>query len=312
VRAFKDEASYNAYVLSRLGRSRPGAVYLHYTRAEDRELVIHRGSPDEKRVLPREAFLQYVRSFVGNPPAWLREGFAVYFSNLRYDEVLGRLEYRENLAWLETVKNLDKKAPPLESVLLADILGIPDNFIPASWALVSFLMNNSDNSYYRTLGEVFLTLDPVAPAGENAQYAAQRITGWMDFERMRTDYQNYFINRKTFNDLLKNGQEAYNSKDYATADEWFSSALNLRSDHHAPYYYLGLINYQKQDYETAENYYRLSLEKGADKALINYARGLNAASMGKNHDALVFLRQAVLANPQAYKEKADALIKKLQ
>ncbi|MDR3337255.1 MAG: hypothetical protein LBT16_08640 [Treponema sp.] len=311
VRAFKDEASYNAYVSGKLESTRPGAVYLHYDDPALRELVIHRGGAEEKRILPQEAFMQYLRAFVSHPPAWIREGFAVYFSGLRYNDVLGKLEYRENLAWLETVKNLGKNAPSLEWVLLADILGRPDNFQSSAWALVSFFMNNKQESYYRTLGEVFLTMDPYASAEENAQYAAQRITGWVDLERLRNDYQDYLVGRKTYNDLLKNGQDAYHAKDYMTADICFSSALNLRSDHYAPYYYLGLISYQKRDYNTADSYYRLALEKGANTALISYARGLNAASAGKNDEALAQLRQAVLANPQQYQEKADALIKNI-
>jgi tetratricopeptide (TPR) repeat protein len=312
VRAFGDQESYDAYVKSQLGTTRKGAVYLHYTQREKRELVIHRGSPDEKQALPREAFIQFFRGFVNNPPSWIREGFAIYFSGFRYDEVLKKLDYTENLSWLDTIKKMGKDAPSLEWVLLADVLGQPDNFQSAAWALVSFFMNTGKEEYYRTLGEVLLTLPDNADAEENSKYAAQHITSWIDLEKMHRDYEDYMVNRKTFNDLLKNGQDAYNAGDYLTADICFSSALNLRSDHYAPYYYLGLLSYRKRDYEMAENYYRLSSDKGASPALIFYARGLNAAAAGKKEDAIACLEEAAAANPVQYRDKADALIKQLR
>jgi tetratricopeptide (TPR) repeat protein len=312
VRAFNDEESYNAYVSSQLGETRKGAVYLHYTQREKRELVIHRGSPDEKRALPREAFVQFFRGFVGDPPSWMQEGFAVYFGGFRYDEVLEKLEYTENLAWLDSVKDLGKNAPSLEWVLLADVLGRPDNFQSVAWSLVSFFMNTKKEAYYRTLGEVFLTLSDQAAADDNSKYAAQRITAWTDLDVLRQDYAEYLINRKTFNDLLKNGKDAYNAGDYLTADICFSSALNLRPDHYAPYYYLGLLSYKKRDYETTENYYRLSLDRGASLSLISYARGVNAASAGRIDEAVVCLEEAAAVNPAQYRDKADTLIRRLK
>jgi hypothetical protein len=312
VRAFGDGESYDAYVKSQLGETRKGAVYLHYAQRDRRELVIHRGSPDEKKALPREAFVQFFRGFVDDPPSWMREGFAIYFSGLRYDEVLGKLEYTENLAWLDKVKSLGKEAPSLEWVLLADVLGRPDNFQSVAWSLVSFFMNTKKEEYYRTLGEVFLTLSDQAAAEDNAKYAAQRITSWIDLDKLRQDYGEYLISRKTFNDLLKNGKDAYNTQDYLTADICFSSALNLRPDHYAPYYYLGLLSYRKRDYEMAENYYRLSRDKGASPALISYAMGINAASAGKMEEAIACLEEAAAVNPAQYRDKADALIQRLK
>ncbi|MDR1411663.1 MAG: hypothetical protein LBI91_05630 [Spirochaetaceae bacterium] len=312
VRAFNDEESYNAYISSHLSETRKGAVYLHYALREKRELVIHRGSPDEKRALPQEAFVQFFRGFVDDPPSWMLEGFAVYFSGFRYDEVLGRLEYTENLAWLDSVKNLGRNAPSLEWVLLADVLGRPDNFQSVAWSLVSFFMNTKKEAYYRTLGEVLLTLSDRAAADDNSKYAAQRITAWTDLEILRRDYEEYLITRKTFNDLLENGRNAYNTGDNLTADICFSSALNLRPDHYAPYYYLGLLSYKKHDYAAAENYYRLSLDKGASLSLISYARGVNAASAGKIEEAVACLEEAAAVNPAQYRDKADTLIRQLR
>jgi hypothetical protein len=312
VRVFADEESYNAYVKSRLGIIKPGAVYLHYALREKRELVINRGSPDEKKALPREAFIQFFRGFVSDPPSWMREGFAVYFSGLRYDDVLEDLEYTENLSWLGSVKEMGKKAPSPEQVFFADILGRPDNFQGAAWALVSFFMNAEDEEYRRILGEVLLTLSSRASAEDNSEYAARHITTWIDFDKLRGDYEAYLANKKTYNETIKSGKDAYLARDYPAAGLYFSSALDMRPDHYAPYYYLGLLSYQNGDHEKAADYYKLSLKKGANAALISYALGVNAAAAGKKEEAIACLEQAASVNPASYRGKADALIKSLK
>jgi hypothetical protein len=85
VRVFADKDAYTSYVNARLGTTRPGAVYLHYSNSERRELVIHWGSPEEAYMLAHQAFIQFFRAFVPNPPTWMREGFAIYFNTLRFD-----------------------------------------------------------------------------------------------------------------------------------------------------------------------------------------------------------------------------------
>jgi hypothetical protein len=312
VRVFADEESYNAYIKSRLGIIKPGAVYLHYAQREKRELVINRGSPNEKKALPREAFIQFFRGFVSDPPSWIREGFAVYFSDLRYNEVLEELEYTENLSWLSSVKEPGKKAPSPEQLLFADILGQPDDFQGAAWSLVSFFMNTEQEEYRRILREALLTLSNRASARENSEYTARHITTWIDPDKLRRDYETYLANKKTFNDLIKSGKDAYIARDYPAAGLSIYSALDMRPEHYAPYYYLGLLSYQNGDYEKAEDYYNLSLEKGANPALISYARGINAAAAGKKEDAIAWLEQAAAANPASYRDKADALIKSLK
>jgi hypothetical protein len=62
----------------------------------------------------------------------------------------------------------------------------------------------------------------------------------------------------------------------------------------------------------AENYYRLSRDKGASAAMISYALGVNAASAGKREEAVACLEEAAAANPAQYRDKADALIQRLK
>jgi hypothetical protein len=61
----------------------------------------------------------------------------------------------------------------------------------------------------------------------------------------------------------------------------------------------------------AEESYNRSLELGADKALVYYALGLNAAAAGLVEKAAVLLRNAAEEDPARYREKTEALLKRL-
>jgi hypothetical protein len=93
VRVFVDRDAYDSYVTARVGQSRPGAVYLHYNQIERRELLVCKGSPEEASMLGHQVFTQFLRGFVANPPAWIREGFAIYFSGLKFDPAANALTY---------------------------------------------------------------------------------------------------------------------------------------------------------------------------------------------------------------------------
>jgi tetratricopeptide (TPR) repeat protein len=311
VRIIKDGGAYNSYVSSRLGGERPGAVYIHYQDAARRELVIHQGGAEENRVLPYQAFIQYLRSFIPNPPLWLREGFAIYFTTLGYSAE-GELKYSENLSWLEAAKAVGDGVPPLESVFLADQGDEPENFRALSWALVSFFLNSGNEDYFRSLIESFMLLSPAADTAQNSQVITDHLGRWGDLTRMRADFLSYLDSRKTFLEFMKDGQAAYAEKDAFTAEYSFMNAMNQNPEHYAPYYYLGLLAYENGRHDQAELYYRRSIENGADRALVLYALGINAITAGKNGDAATFLRQAAEISPERYRAKANDLIKKLE
>ncbi|MDR1955998.1 MAG: tetratricopeptide repeat protein [Treponema sp.] len=331
VRAYTSQEDYDAYITEHLDKTSPGAVYLHYNQPERRELVIHRGSPDEARMFPHQVFVQYLRAFIPHPPSWIREGFAIYFSTLKFapgapvlpgetesgstasDEVAPQgLIYEENLAWLETVKNLGDKAPSLESVLLADLQGIPDHLQSVSWAVVSFLKDSGKGDYLRILYECFMLLSGSATAPANAEVVFNHILSWTDGATLTEDYTAYLQSRKTFAELIVAGQQAYKDKDFKTAETVFQQALRQRRTHFAPHYYLGLLAYDQKQYDIAETYYRAALQYGAEPALVSYARGVNAASAGRNTEAIGFLEAAGTQAPDQYKEQTDMLIKRLR
>ncbi|GMO27325.1 MAG: hypothetical protein Ta2B_08010 [Termitinemataceae bacterium] len=311
--AFTDKSAYDSYVSSKLGSTRDGAVYLHYNQPERRELIVNRGSPEESRMLPHQAFIQYFRAFIPYTPTWMREGFAIYFNTLRFDKETRELRYEENLAWLETVKTLDKSHPSLESVFLADLRGAPEYFQPVSWALVSFFLNSGGNGeYFRTLTESFMLLSRTKSSGDNAQAVLERLTSWTDLETMRRDYDAYVGSRKTFAELVDFGQKAYTNKEMGEAEQFFLAALYQKPTHYAPYYYLGLLAYEDKNHDMAERYYRSALTYGADSALVNYALGINAATAGRSTEAISYLQTAAAESPERYKERSESIIIRLK
>ena len=321
VRVFGDKTAYDKYIVDRLGETRPGAVYLHYNEGARRELVINQGSPDAGSVVSHQAFIQYLRAFVPNPPGWMREGFAIYFSTLSVD-AQGKTNYEENLLYLDPAKSLGGKLPSAKTILSSDVsktppkngpqdsTGVPEDFQIASWALVSFLLSGNQD-YFRALTDSFMLLSPSAGAAANSQAVLNRFAVWYNFDAMDRDFRAYLVSRKTYRELIEDGQKAYSLGDSMNAELAFMTAMDQRPSEYAPYYYLGLISYGEKDYDTAEQYYLSSLAKGADEALVNYALGVNAAAAGRAKDAGDYLRKAARADPAKYQTKVDELLKKI-
>lgn len=315
VRAFKDEASFDQYLLGTLGETRDGATYLHYSRPDRSELVVVRdGSATAERAKAHQSFVQYLRAFIPNPPAWIREGFAIYFETVAYDASKKLLNYEENLSWLETVKSWKNEAPSIADLLLAEESGTAKlaTLQPASWALVSFLLNAEQEDYSRFLYESFLLLDPLAASTTNARTIAVRGAAWIDPAKAATDYKAYLASRRTFAELIDDGRAAYAAKEPKVAEEAFLAAAELRPSHYAPHYYLGLLAYEKKDYTVAENHYRSALQLGADEALVSYALGVNAAADGRAADAKTYLLKAKSVSPTRYAVKVDELLSRIK
>jgi tetratricopeptide (TPR) repeat protein len=315
IRLFTDKVGYDDYVTARLGTAKAGAVYLHYHNAERRELVILRGREGDRAILAHQAFVQFLRAFVPNPPSWMREGFAIYFNTLKFDPGEETLGYEENLVWLESVKDTSKTAPTLQAVIGADLddpSETPRELQTFSWSVVSFFLNNGRDDYFRSLTECFMILSPEASVRENALAVQKHINLWNDPEIMERDYRAYLAARKTFAELMEEGRGAYAGGDPMTAELAFMGALDQRPSHYAPWYYLGLILYDEKNYSMAEEYYKKSLEFGADEALVSYALGLNAISDSRNADAAVWLGKAAEADPAKYKARAADLMRRLK
>jgi tetratricopeptide (TPR) repeat protein len=316
VRSVSDTEAYETYARSRLGQAPPGAVYIHYDSPEKRELVINRGSDAETAMVAHQAFIQYLRAFVPHPPSWMLDGFAIIFSSLRVDPALETAALDENLVWLDTVKKMGAAAPPPRLILLADTgehgPGGIDNFKPLSWALASFFLQHDAENYFRALTEMFMVLSPDADAAENSLAAARRLTLWTDYETLAGDCHNYLESKKSFAELIAEGQRAYSEGDLEGAERSFDRARSMRPDHAVPCYYQGLLAYGARDFARAEELYNAALCNGADAALVRYALGLNAVSAGRAADGIRWLEEAAAAGPDRFGEKAAGIIGRLR
>ena len=321
VRVFTDPAAYGAYVSARLGSAPAGAVYLHYSNTENRELIILRGSAEEAFMVAHQAFIQFLRGFIPNPPTWIREGFAIYFNTLTFDPLAQTLNFEENLAWLDTVKGLGQRAPSPRELIMADTVQSRDASSPGSagmfsrefqicsWALVSFFLNSDE--YFRDLTDCFMVLSPEATTRQNSLAVMDRFSLWIDFHTLDNEYKSYIASRRTFAELMDNGRNAYIAGDITSAEFSFLAAQDLRPTHYGPYYYLGLIYYQERLHGMAEENYLLSLEHGADEALVFFALGVNAVSAGRINDARAWLERAAAADPARYRASAADILQRL-
>lgn len=312
VRVFSDRSRYNACLQEEIGTSKDGSIYIHYTNPERARLVIIRDGADD-RSFSHQTLIQYLRAAISNPPSWLREGLAIYFDALRFDPETRSLLYEENLAWLDTVKAW--QAPPSAELLLRhDFMesGLePRVYAPASWALVSFLLNAPNEDYRRSFHESLILLDPLAPAAENASTVMARIAAFTPRDSLEEAYRSYIGSRQTFAALIESGRAAYASKNPELAEFNFLEAANLRPTHHAPFYYLGLLSYENRFYEQAEQYYLTARNLGADDALVSYALGINALAEGDKAGARSWLEKAKDLDPGRYTVKANELLAKL-
>jgi tetratricopeptide (TPR) repeat protein len=321
VRSIQDAGEYDSHVRTQLGQVPAEAVYIHYNQGNKRELVIHRGGTaegvaDPRSVVPYQAFIQYLRAFIPHPPAWIREGFAIFFNGLIFDPDTKQLRFEENLAWLDTVKILGNHTPELQALLLSDTeeysSGMNENFQPLAWALASFFLNSGDENYFRSLGEIFMTLSPNTQAEENSRAAVKRLLLWTDFETLTTDYRDYLASRRTFAELIGAGQKAYAAGDRDTAELLFREALTQRPEDGVPYYYLGIMAFEDKKFDRAESFYNSALKYGTDSALVRYALGINTLAAGHTADALRWLEQAAAEAPDRYGEKVGKLLGQLR
>jgi tetratricopeptide (TPR) repeat protein len=316
VRLFSDRGEYLDYAGARLRRTAArvnpqvepaGAVYFHFTQAGNRELTLLEG---EEGDLPFQSFVQFLRAFIPNPPSWMREGFAVYFAATVFNRDTKTLEYAENLSWLSRIKAAKERQYPIEEILLADTRGAaPEDFQARSWALVSFFLSDRDN-YYRMLIDALTTLKPANSAAENSTAVYNRILRFTGMEALQTVYAGYINGRKTFSELIEDGQKAYAAKDYQAAATVFQRAVNQHPGRWESYYYLGLVAHMNKDYAAAELFYAAALVRNPDRGLLQYARGVNAVAAGRKEDALRFLEEA--AGSVKYRDAAEELARRLK
>lgn len=315
VRVFATKARFDSYLRRLIDESRDGYVYLHYNDLAKSELVgYYTESESLGRSMIHQSFIQFFRAFIPNPPLWIREGFAVFYEGSVYDPDFGAAIYRENLAWLDTLKDLVNgiggAAIPLDQMLelsLEDARARIDVFYPQAWGMVSFLLNSEDPEINRILWDSLSALEPEATLAENTDSVYREAFRWAPEETLVEEFVGYISDRRSFRGWVEYGVEAYNADDVDESERAFVQALKLNEENYVPYYYLGLINYRRQNYGLADYYYQAALEYGADEPITLYALGVNAYADNRFEDAVSYLELTVDRDP-AYRDKAEDLL----
>lgn len=318
VRKFSVKDSFDAYLNKVIGETKDDFVYLHYPTVERSELVIFDkdGIDDFDASLAHQAFVQFLKAFVPEPPLWIREGFAVFFERTRMDPNMGTVSYAENQSWLETVKLLKSQS---RLYTVSDLMLLSseeartglDVFYPQSWALVSFFINSPDRRYNRFVWDAIGRLAPDASLEQNQNEVRDFFIKWHGQEAAESDFLSYLDGQKTFAELVTSGVRSYGDKDLETAFKSFSQALIKNAASYIPHYYLGLIAYARGDYALAEEYYNKALELGSDAPITNYALGINAYASRRFDEARNFLQKASDGDPAKYQTKAGEILTRI-
>ena len=302
LRVFEDRNSYDAYVNSQLGYIVNGAIYLHFEAEERRELVLHWPpsiSSEHREIIIYQSFIQFLRTFIPNPPSWILMGFASYFSPVNLN-----------------VRDMEQHMTGIAEILTSDMQNgeisymqrNPNGFKISSWALVSFLLSGN-RDYYRTLAESFLLLSPDSSSLENSELIYRRIFSFMDMDLLERDFTNYIFSYRSFNELINEGQRAFHAGRFREAASYFESAIEQRPSDFVPHYYLSLIAHNEGNYYQAERLLERSLENGADRALINYVLGINAIAEGRLERGAEHLHLAAGLNPELFRLRVENILR---
>lgn len=318
VRIFATKPRFDNYLQRVLGQRRDDFVYLHYNDVAKSELV---GFEQEEAsfdiALKHQGFIQYFRAFIPHPPLWLREGFAVFFEESSYDEDFQAAIYKENLAWLDTLKGIidNGNTIPMDEMLTMRVSAAReeiDVFYPQAWGMVSFMVSSSDRDVNRLLWDSLSALEPSNTLQENEASLNREVFRWVNPEEMQNKFVSYIDSRRSFRGLVEAGMEEYDNRDYENAEEHFVKASNLRPENHIPPYYLGLIAYSRQNYSLAAYYYDEALGHGADEALTQYALGVNAYADNRFDEAVTHLERTIDINPEEYRNRAEELLVRIE
>jgi tetratricopeptide (TPR) repeat protein len=327
VRVFAEKSRFDSYLTSIVGTSKNNFVYLQYSSLKKSELVCYdiENEREFETALIRHAFIQFFKSFIKNPPLWMQQGFAVYFEKSTYDPEHDFAVYKENLGWLETLKNLvgdsssytNTEGPSLltlSKLLEPDAATLSEKgniFHAQAWGFIMFLLNSENNNYNRLLWDAISSLEQDATENENEQYIYAKTFNWVNEYLLYTDFTTYISSIKTFPDVVKEGVDLYTLGNYDDAEKAFIKAISLDGSHYIPYYYLGLIHYTEKDYSLAEYYYQSSLMLGANQALVYYALGVNAFADSRYNDAENYLMEAVDMDSATYASKTEGLFERI-
>ena len=321
VRIFAEKEGFDAYLEQFVPEAKSSFVFLQYSDPEKSELVGYWSEGENfDRYLAHHSFLQFIKTYIPNPPLWLQKGFAVFFETLTYNPEEDAAELKENLGWVDTLKgyldeNSEEKLIPFSNLLSLDVESANANlnrFYSQSWGLIYFLLNSPVKAYNRILWDSISALQRENSRKENEIAVIRNAFEWVVKKDFETAFKNYILSLRTFPDIVEDGMSFYASAQYDRAEMDFINAISLRNDHPVPYYYMGLIKYARKDYISAEYYYEMAIQRGSDPGITYYALGVNSFADGRIQDAVAYLNMSHEADPLGYGERAVQLLLRIE
>ena len=134
----------------------------------------------------------------------------------------------------------------------------------------------------------------------------------MSAEKIARDFKAHVLSVKNAADYAREGSQRYAKGDLDGAEASLLASVEMDPTGFPAPYYLGLVAYGRKEYAKAETWYLRAYEAGTGAGLINYAMGVNAFAAGKYAVSSNYLKLARDADPAAYAEKVDALLKRLE
>jgi len=324
VKVFRDKNSFDDYLSEIIPDRKNSFVFLQYNQPDKNELVCYYSEDSSyDKYLAHHGFMQFLKTFIPNPPLWMQKGFAVYFEESFYIPAAKSVEYKENLNWLYTLKKYinntaegyDDSIIPFPTLLTMNVENANssiDVFYAQSWGLVHFLLNSNDNAYNRILWDSIKTLSPANDRKDNEILIIKNAFEWVGKNEFSMDFATYIDRIKTFPDLVQDGMDYYAEGDLPLSERTFVNAISMRDDHPVPYYYLGLIYYAERDYMMAEYYYETAVQMGGEEGITFYALGVNAYADNRYEKAVEYLVDSYRNDPGFYGSKAVALMEQME
>lgn len=300
VKDFADKASFDAALSAIIPGTRRSFAYLSYRDASQNALYTYVGHSDETGALGYQAFVQYLWTFVPNPPTWLQYGFASHFSDFSWNEATGELNPSGRLPYLDLAKStMGSQAADLAPVLNwnpAVTAGTPTEEA-LSWALVHYLLNATGPAS-RLLGNLTAALNPAAPLEANTAALLGRLASYKTPAAFSAELKTFFDAQENFTSLVEKGIQAYRAGQWAQARQWFSQARLLRPSSFLPVYYLGLGAFAQQSWDEAQNLFSEAEALLPPAGLVPLALGMTAFEKKDWPTAKTRLEQAGTENPE--------------
>lgn len=319
VKIYADKESFNQALAGQRVYNRNNYIYLYYNDPAQNVLMIYpiENENEERAQLARHSFFSYAFDSIPTLPAWLREGLALYYESLIYEEE-GKAIVPYNHLYMDDLKKAVSEGPLnlKDLMLLTDEGGqfeknqFEKNLL-YSWGIVNYFMF-SDNEGDRSIIEQAVAL---ATKENTQEQNSQTIMDFL-FSRnpgLETDFTNFLDSQMGYVEMLDAMRTAYAEKEFDRAKNYAESAAQAHPEAYVPVYYLGLIAFENKDYEMAKEQYNKALDLGAPKALIDFVLGYVYYYGDQNYsEATAAFQRAKAEDATRYGQKVDMLLKNLQ